>query len=72
MKTEVSQTMPRLRADGVTLSVTVRLRDIDGNAITTGLPISVNAKSGQGNIVTVEDLVDNGAGPSPLTSRPRR
>ena len=63
VKTEVSQTMPRLRADGVSRSsVTVRLRDIDGNAITTGLPISVNAKSGQGNIVTVEDLVDNGDG----------
>ncbi|MEC8495921.1 MAG: Ig-like domain-containing protein, partial [Planctomycetota bacterium] len=64
VKTEVSQTMPRLRADGVSRSsVTVRLRDIEGDAITTGgHAIGVNAKSGQGNIVTVEDIVDNGDG----------
>lgn len=62
--TEVTQTMPRLRADGVTRSsVTVRLRDVDGNAITSGgHAIGVNAKSGMGNIVTVEDVTDNGDG----------
>lgn len=64
VRTEITQTMPRLRADGVTRSsVTVRLKDIDGNALTTGgHGIGVNAKSGMGNIVTVEDIVDHGDG----------
>lgn len=62
--TDVDQTLPRLRADGRSTSVvTVRLRDVDGTALTSGgQTLTVVRRDGNGAIATVQNHVDHGDG----------
>ncbi len=63
IRSEVTQSMPRLQADGVTASrVTVRLVDVDGAPLTAGgQALSVISKSGDA-IAAGANFVDHGDG----------
>jgi len=68
--TKVTPSAPRLVADGsTTVDVTVRLRDIDGNDLTTGGQTLYVRGIGGPQAASVESIVDNGDGTHSFTLR---